>query len=65
MKIEDKYLIALAVICVLLLAGGSLLASRLAAAPPRTIRTVWPIVAVLTAALFAGFVFIARTAVKG
>lgn len=65
MTVEDKYLIALAVICVALLGGGALFASRLAAAPPRTIRTVWPIAALLTAALFAGFVFIARTAVKG
>ena len=65
MTAEDKYVIALGVISLLLLGGGSLFASRLAAMPPRVIRTVWPLAAALTGTLFATFVFIARTAVKG
>jgi hypothetical protein len=62
---EDKFVIALGVLSIALLAVGSLFAKRLASAPPRVMRTVWPIAAVVTAGVYATFVFIARTAVKG
>lgn len=65
MKTEDKFVIVLAVFSVLLLIIGTLVSKRLAGAPPRVIRVLWPLVAVVTAALYATLVFIARTNVKG
>jgi hypothetical protein len=62
---EDKFAIALGVFCVLLLAVGTLVAKVLSTAPPKVIRAVWPIVAALTGAMFAAFVYIARFNVKG
>jgi hypothetical protein len=57
---EDKYAIALGVVCVVLLAVGALGARRLATASPRIVRLVFPIVALSTFAVFAAFVLIAR-----
>ena len=65
MSTEDKYAIALGIFCVLLLTTGTLVAKVLSTAPPRVMRAVWPVVAALTGAAFATFVFIARTNVKG
>lgn len=65
MDLEEKYAIALGVLSVLLWGGGWILGKRLAGAPPRVIRTVFPIVAMLTMACFAVFVAIARYNVKG
>jgi hypothetical protein len=62
---ETKFVFVLAGFCVLLLLGGSLFAKRLASAPPRVIRTVWPIAAALTGGCFATLVYIARAHVKG
>jgi hypothetical protein len=62
---EDKFAIALGVVCVLLLVVGTGVAKVLSTAPPRVMRTVWPIAAALTGAMFATFVYIARYNVKG
>jgi hypothetical protein len=50
---------------VIVLAGGTLIAKKLSTAPPRVIRTVWPVVAALTGVGFATLVYIARLNVKG
>lgn len=65
MDLEEKYAIALGVLSLLLWGGGWVLGKRLAGAPPRVIRTVLPIVAMLTVACFAVFVAVARHNVKG
>jgi hypothetical protein len=62
---ETKFVLVLAVFSVLLLIVGSLFARRLASAPPRVIRTVWPVAAAVTGACYATLVFIARSHVKG
>jgi hypothetical protein len=62
---ETKFVLVLAGFSVLLLIGGSLFARRLASAPPRVIRTVWPLAAAATGACYAALVFIARSHVKG
>jgi hypothetical protein len=62
---EAKFVLILAGFSVLLLAGGSLIAKKLSTAPPRVIRTVWPVVAILTGVCFATLVYIARLNVKG
>jgi hypothetical protein len=63
--LEEKYAIALGVLSIALWAGSFVLAKALADAPNRVIRTVLPIVGVLTLALFGTFVVIARAHVKG
>lgn len=65
MKSEDQFAIALGIFCIALLMAGTLVAKRLSSAPPRVIRAVWPVVAMLTGGAFATFVFIARSTVKG
>ncbi len=60
MSIEDKYAIALAVLCVGLLLFGTIGARFLSRATPRIVRIVWPVVALTTGLTFAVFVFIAR-----
>lgn len=65
MTTEDKFVIALAVFSILLLIVGTGVAKLLSSAPPKVIRTFWPVVAALTGAGYAAFVFIARTNVKG
>jgi len=62
---EDKFVIVMAVASVLLLGIGVLVSKRLAAAPPRVIRVLWPIAAALTGVMYATIVFIARANVKG
>jgi hypothetical protein len=62
---EDKFIYITAGFCVLVLAGGTLIAKKLSTAPPRVIRTVWPVVAALTGVGFATLVYIARLNVKG
>lgn len=61
MKAEDKYAIALGVLCVVLLVVGTIAARSMSRMNPRALRIVWPVVAMGTAAVFAVFVFIART----
>jgi drug/metabolite transporter (DMT)-like permease len=63
--LEEKYAIALGILSIVLWGGGWILGKRLAGAPPRVIRTVLPIAAMLTMASFAVFVAIARYNVKG
>lgn len=65
MTTEDKFVYITAGFCVIVLAGGTLIAKRLSTAPPRVIRTVWPVVAALTGVGFATLVYIARLNVKG
>ncbi|MDQ1696940.1 MAG: hypothetical protein QOJ03_2293 [Frankiaceae bacterium] len=65
MDLEEKYAIALGVLSILLLGGGTVLGKALADAPGRVIRAVLPIVAVLTLAAYGVFVVIARHNVKG
>jgi hypothetical protein len=62
---EDKWVLVLAGFSVLLLIVGTLLARVLSKAPPRVIRTVWPVAAALTGACYATLVYIARVRVKG
>jgi len=57
---EDKYAIALAVLSIAIWGGGTILARWLSRSNPRIIRVVWPVVAVATLMLYAGFVLIAR-----
>jgi hypothetical protein len=63
--IETKFVFVLAGFSVLLLIAGTLIAKALSTAPPRVIRTVWPIVAVVTGGCYATLVYIARVHVKG
>jgi drug/metabolite transporter (DMT)-like permease len=63
--LEEKYAIALGILSIVLWAGGWVIGKRLAGAPPRVIRTVMPIMAMLTMACFAVFVAIARHNTRG
>jgi drug/metabolite transporter (DMT)-like permease len=63
--LEEKYAVALGVLSILLWGGGAVLGRSLAKAPPRVIRTVLPIVGLLTLTCFAVFVAVARNHVKG
>ena len=65
MDLEEKYAIALGILSIVLWGGGWIIGKRLAGAPPRVIRTVFPIMAMITMACFAVFVAIARHNVKG
>lgn len=65
MTTETKFVFVLAGFSVLLLGFGTLIAKKLSTAPPRVIRTVWPVVAALTGLCFATLVYIARLNVKG
>jgi uncharacterized membrane protein YczE len=62
---ETKFVFVLAGFSVLLLGFGTLIAKKLSTAPPRVIRTVWPVMAALTGLCFATLVYIARLNVKG
>jgi hypothetical protein len=62
---ETKFVLVLAGFSILLLMVGTLVARSLSTAPPRVIRTVWPVAAAVTGACFATLVYIARTHVKG
>jgi drug/metabolite transporter (DMT)-like permease len=63
--LEEKYAIALGILSILLWGGGWLLGKRIADAPPRVIRVVLPIAAMLTMACFAVFVAVARYNTRG
>jgi hypothetical protein len=58
--IEEKYAIALGVVSLALLGVSVVLGKALATAPPRVMRTVLPIAAALTLAMYFVFVVIAR-----
>jgi len=62
---ETKFVFVMAGLSVFVLIVGTFIASKLSTAPPRVIRTVWPIVAALTGACYATVVYIARLHVKG
>lgn len=65
MTTEDKFVLVLAGFSVFLLAVGTLVAKALSTAPPRVMRTVWPVAAALTGACYAALVYLARVHVKG
>ena len=60
MDLEEKYAIALGAISLVLWAASFPFGKALSDAPARVIRTVFPIVAVLTLVMFGVFVAIAR-----
>jgi hypothetical protein len=62
---ESKFVLVLAGFSVLLLIVGTVLAKYLSTAPPRVVRTVWPVAAALTGACYATLVYVARVHVKG
>jgi hypothetical protein len=62
---EDKFAVALGGFCVVLLAVGTVVAKVLSTAPPKVMRTMWPVAAAVTGAMFAAFVYAARYNVKG
>jgi hypothetical protein len=62
---EDKFVLVIAGFSVLLLLGGTVIAKVLSTAPPKVMRTVWPIVAAVTGACYATIVYVARYNVKG
>jgi hypothetical protein len=62
---EDKYVIVMAVASVLLLIVGVGVAKVLSTAPPKVVRSFWPVAAALTGAMYATVVYIARINVKG
>jgi hypothetical protein len=63
--LEEKYAVALGVLSVILLIAGALVGRYFRTAPPRIVRVVFPVAAVVTLACYAIFVFIARLDVKG
>ena len=65
MTTEDKFVLVLAGFSVLLLIVGTIASKYLSTAPPRVIRTVWPVAAALTGACYATLVYVARVHVKG
>ena len=64
MDLEEKYAIALGVLSVFLLIVGVVVGKAVSSAPPRVVRTVVPVVAILTLVSFAVFNAIARANVK-
>ena len=65
MDLEEKYAVALGVLSVVVLIAGWVLGLYFRTAPPRIVRVVFPIAAVLTLAAFGAFVMVARYNVKG
>lgn len=65
MSTETKWVYAIAGFSALLLIVGTLVAKALSTAPPRVVRTVFPVVALITGACYATLVYIARAHVKG
>ena len=64
-ELEEQYAIALGVLSIILLGVGTAIGLYFRTAPPKIVRQVFPVAAVLTLAAFAIFVFIARVHVKG
>jgi hypothetical protein len=62
---ETKFVYILAAFCLVLLAVGTLVAKALSTAPPRVMRTVFPVVAAITGICYATLVYVARIHVKG
>jgi hypothetical protein len=63
--LEEQFAVGLAGLSIALLVIGVGVGRYLRDAPPKIVRTIFPIVAMLTMACFAVFVFIARAHVKG
>ncbi|HTR68790.1 MAG TPA: hypothetical protein VMH41_01005 [Mycobacteriales bacterium] len=65
MSLETKWVLGLSAFCAVLLVVGTIVARSLSTAPPRVIRVVWPVVALITFACYAILIYLARTHVKG
>lgn len=65
MDLEEQYAIALGVLSIVLLGIGTVIGLYFRTAPPKIVRQVFPVAALLTLAAFAIFVFVARVHVKG
>ena len=65
MDLEEQYAIALGVLSLILWAAGFVMGKVLGSAPARVTRTVVPIMGLVTLAIYATFVAIARFNVKG
>jgi hypothetical protein len=63
--LEEKYAVALGILSIFVLGAGTAVGLYFRTAPPRIVRQVFPVAAVLTLAAFAVFVFVARVHVKG
>jgi len=63
--LEEQYAVALGILSVIILGAGTVIGLYFRTAPPKIVRQVFPVAAVLTLAAFAIFVFIARVHVKG
>jgi hypothetical protein len=63
--LEEKYAIALGILSIAVLGAGTLIGLYFRTAPPRIVRQVFPVAAVLTLAAFGVFVAVARAQVKG
>lgn len=62
---ETKWVYGVAAFSALLLIVGTLISKALSTAPPRVVRTVFPVVALITGACYGTLVYIARVHVKG
>ena len=65
MDLEEQYAVALGVLSVVILIGGTLVGLYFRTAPARVVRTIVPIAALATGLCFAVFVYVARLHVKG
>ena len=63
--LEEQYAVALGVLSVLLLIGGTVVGLYFRHAPARVVRAIFPVAAIATGAAYAIFVWIARYNVKG
>jgi hypothetical protein len=63
--LEEKYAIALGILSIAILGAGTALGLYFRTAPPKIVRQVFPVAALLTLAAFGVFVAVARTHVKG
>lgn len=64
MSLEEKYAIGLGLMSLILLAVSVVLGKALATAPPRVVRSVFPLVAAITLGMYFVFVVIARHNVR-
>jgi hypothetical protein len=63
--LEEKYAVALGILSVVLLGVGTAIGLYFRTAPPRIVRQIFPVAAILTLAAFGVFVAVARAHVKG
>jgi hypothetical protein len=63
--LEEKYAVALGILSIALLGVGTAIGLYFRTAPPRIVRQIFPVAALLTLAAFGVFVAVARAHVKG